>query len=138
MRVVVALGTVVALAFPISASAELNMRPGLWESLMTVGGNQMPPDQKCYLQKDIDALDKFQRGTQPQGSNPCSTSGYGALGNSMSYTLTCEINGKKSISAVTMNYDGNRISGQITGVDGTVTQVLNTRIADCSESSFPN
>jgi uncharacterized protein DUF3617 len=138
MRVVATLGTVVALALPIPAWADLNMQPGLWEALMTVGGNQMPPDQKCYLKKDVDALDRFQRGTEPPGKNPCSASGYGALGNSMSYTLTCVINGKKSISAVTMNYDGTRISGQITGVDGTVTQVLNTRVGDCSQSSFPN
>lgn len=138
MRSVVALSAVIALASPISAHAELNMRPGMWEALMTVGRNQMPPEQKCYLQKDVDALDRFQRGAEPQGKNPCSASGYKALGNSMSYTLTCVINGKKSVSAVAMNYDGSRISGQISGVDGTVTQVLNTRIGDCSESSFPN
>ncbi len=138
MRVVIALCAVVALTAPISARAELNMRPGMWEAIMSVGGNQMPPEQKCYVQKDVDTLDRFQRGTEPPGKNPCSASGYQALGNTMSYTLTCVINGKKSVSAVTLTYDGNRITGEITGVDGTVTQVVNTRTGDCSKSSFPN
>jgi len=121
-----------------SAWAELNMEPGLWEAIMTVGDNRMPPEQKCYLQKDVDALDRFQRGADPSGKNPCSASGYKAIGNTMKYTLTCVINGRKSVSAVTMNYDGIRITGEIAAVDGTVSRVLNSRIGDCSQSSFPN
>jgi hypothetical protein len=136
MRVVAILCAVVALASPIPAWAELNMQPGLWDEAITVAGNPMPPAQKCYLQKDIDALDRFQRGGEPPGKNPCSASGYRALGNTMSYTLTCVINGKKSVSAVSMNYDGARITGDIAGVDGTVSRVINTRVGDCSESSF--
>jgi hypothetical protein len=138
MRAVAILCAVVALAAPIPAWAELNMQPGLWDEVMTVAGNQMPPAQKCYLQKDVDALDRFQRGAEPPGKNPCSTSGYRALGNTMIYTLTCVINGKMSTSAVTMNYDGTRITGEITGVDGTLSRVANTRVGDCSESSFGN
>ena len=137
MRAVATLCAVAALISPISARAELNMRPGMWESLMTVGDNQMPPDRKCYLQKDVDNLDQFQRGGPP-GQNPCSTSGYKATGNAMSYTLTCVINGKKTVSAVTMNYEGDRITGVITGVDGTVSHLINSRTGDCNQSSFGN
>jgi len=134
----IACATAAALVFPISAWADLNMRPGLWEAITTVGGSPMPSEQKCYLQKDIDALDQFQRGAVPPGQNPCSTSDYKALGNTMTYTLTCQMNGKKSVSAVTTTYDGDRISGLIAGIDGTVTEVINTRIGDCTQSSFGN
>jgi hypothetical protein len=127
-----------ALLLPVSASAELNMKPGLWETATTVSGSPMPVEQKCYLQKDIDSLDRFQRGQAPAGQNPCSTSNYKALGNTMTYTLTCQFNGKKSVSAVTTTYDGDRITGLIAGADGTVTQLLNNRIGDCSQSSFGN
>jgi hypothetical protein len=136
MRAIATACAVVAVAWPISARADLNMRPGLWEAIMTVGGNEMPPDQKCYLQKDIDNLDRFQQGKDPPGRNPCTTSGYSALGNTMRYTLTCNINGKKTVSAVTMNYDGTRITGEVTGVDSTRSRLINTRIGDCSQSSF--
>lgn len=138
MRIGVAVGAaLLALALPARAWADLNMRPGLWEAVNTVGGNALPPDQKCYLQKDIDTLDRFQRGQSPPGA-PCTASGYRALGNSMSYTLTCEIAGKKTVSAVTTVYDGDRITGTIAGADGTVSTVTNTRIGDCSQSSFGN
>ena len=135
MRAIPAACAVAALLFPIAAWADLNMQPGLWESTMTVGGNAMRPEQKCYLQKDIDALDKFQRGTDP-GKSPCLASGYKALGNTMSYTLTCQINGQKSISAVTTTYDGDRITGEIAGLDGTVSKLVTTRIGNCTDSSF--
>ena len=136
MRAVATACAVVALAWPISARADLNMEPGLWEAIMTVGGNQMPPDQKCYLQKDVDNLDRFQRGQGPAAGNPCTTSGYNAVGNTMRYTLSCTIKGKKTVSAVTMNYDRTRITGEITSVDGTRSRLINSRIADCSKSSF--
>jgi uncharacterized protein DUF3617 len=136
MRAVAASCALIALLAPIPAWADLNMRPGLWQSIMTVGGNEMPPDQKCYLQKDVEALDRFQRGGEPQGRNPCTASGYRAFGNTMSYTLTCVMQGQKSVSAVTMNYDGDRITGEITAIDGTTSRLVNTRTGDCSESSF--
>jgi uncharacterized protein DUF3617 len=138
MRAVAFICAAVALASPIPAWAELNMRPGLWESVMTVGGNAMPPEQKCYLQRDVDTLDRFQRGQERPEKSPCSASGYRALGNTMSYTLTCQVKGNKTVSAVTTTYEGDRITGEITGVDGTVTRLVNTRIGECSNSSFGN
>ena len=39
MRAVVTACAVVALLSPISAWADLNMVPGQWEAIMTVGGN---------------------------------------------------------------------------------------------------
>jgi hypothetical protein len=136
MRAVAAACAGIVFLSPISARADLNMKPGQWEAIMTVDGNQMPPDQKCYLQKDVDNLDRFQRGQDPPGRNPCATSGYSALGNTMSYTLTCQINGKKTVSAVTMNYDSSRITAEVTGVDGTRSRLVNTRVGDCNASSF--
>ena len=138
MRAIAALCAVAILVAPVSARADLNMRPGMWESVMTVGGNQMPPDRKCYLQKDIEGLDRFQRGTEAPGKSPCSASAYRAFGNSMSYTLTCVINGQRTVSAVTMNYDGDRITGEITPINGPASGLVNTRTGDCSESSFGN
>jgi hypothetical protein len=126
------------LVFPVSAWADLNMQPGLWESTMTVGGNAMPAERKCYLQKDVDTLDRFQRGVATPGGAPCSASNYHELGNTMQYTLTCQIAGKKSVSAVSTTYDGDRITGTIAGIDGTVSTMVNNRIGDCSESSFGN
>jgi Protein of unknown function (DUF3617) len=126
-----------ALLVPVSAWADLNMKPGLWEATMSVGGSPATTEQKCYLQKDVDSLDRFQRGEAPPGQ-ACSTSNYKALGNTMTYTLTCQISGKKSVSAVTTNYDGDRITGLIAGADGTITQLVNTRIGDCTQSSFGN
>ena len=125
------------LLVPVSASAELNMKPGLWEAVMSVAGNPARTEQKCYLQKDVDSLDRFQRGEAAPGQ-ACSTSNYQALGNTMTYTLTCQFNGKKSVSAVTTNYDGDHIIGLIAGADGTITQLTNTRIGDCTQSSFGN
>jgi uncharacterized protein DUF3617 len=138
MRAIAAIAVIVGLAAPVPAWAELNMRPGMWETIMTVGGNQMPPDRKCYLQKDIDALDRFQRGAEPQGKSPCATSAYQEIGNTMSYSLVCVINGQKTISAVTMNYDRDRITGEISPLNGPVSSLINTRTGDCTESSFPN
>jgi len=137
MRIISTACLAAALLVPVSASAELNMKPGLWEAVMSVGGNAAPTEQKCYLQKDVDSLDRFQRGEAAPGQ-ACSTSNYKALGNTMTYTLTCQINGKKSVSAVTTNYDGDRITGLIAGADGTITQLINTRIGDCTQSSFGN
>jgi len=138
MRIISTAGIAGMLMIPVAASAELNMKPGLWEATMTVAGNEMPAEQKCYLQKDVDSLDRFQRGEASPGPNPCSTSNYKALGNTMSYTLTCQFNGKKSVSAVTTSYDGDRITGLIAGADGTITRLVNTRIGDCTQSSFGN
>jgi hypothetical protein len=138
MRVAAAVCAIVVFSSPLSARADLNMRPGLWESIVIVGGNQMPPDRKCYLPKDIDNLDRFQRGVGPAGQNPCAASDYKAVGNVVSYTLTCAIGGKQSVSAITLSYDGERITGDITGLDGTRSRVVNTRTGDCSESSFGN
>src|SRR5690242_21577255 len=70
------------------AWADLNMQPGLWESSTMVGGETRSTEQKCYVQKDVEALEKFQKGQSPLAA-PCRASGYKALGNTTSYTLTC-------------------------------------------------
>lgn len=137
MRPLVASVALVAVLFPVAAQADLNMQPGLWESVMTRAGEQTRPDQKCYLKKDIDALDQFQRGIKTPSQNPCKASNYKAIGNRVQYTMTCQANGQMTVNAVTMVYDATRIIGEIRGVDGTITQVTNTRTGDCSQSSFP-
>ena len=138
MRLAAGVIAFVALLSPITARAELNMQPGLWESIVSVGGNQMPPEQKCYLQKDIRTLDEFQRGISTPSQNPCKASNYRAIGNSMKYSLSCLINGQLTVSAATMIYDGTRITGQVTAVDGTITKIVNTRLGACTKSSFPD
>jgi len=119
------------------AWADLNMQPGLWESSTMVGGETRSTEQKCYVQKDVEALEKFQKGQSPLAA-PCRASGYKALGNTTSYTLTCEMNGNKSVSAVTAIYDGSMIHGSITNADGNVSTFVNSRIGDCGRSSFGN
>ncbi len=137
MRVVFGAVALAALVSPVAARADLNMQPGLWEAIMTRGNTQTPPDQKCYLPKDIVAVDQFQRGIKTPSQNPCRASDFQAIGNRVKYNMTCKINGQLNVSAVTMVYDGTKVTGEISGVDGTVTTVVNTRIGDCTQSSFP-
>lgn len=127
----------VAVLSPVAAQADLNMQPGFWESVMTRGSDQTAPDKKCYLKKDVDALDQFQRGIKTPSQNPCRASNYKAIGNRVQYTMTCKANGQMTVNSVTMVYDATRITGEIRGVDGTITKVVNTRTGDCSQSSFP-
>ena len=136
LLVLSALALALSLAGP--ARADLNMRPGLWEATTTVGGNVLATEQKCYLQKDIDTLEKFQQGTSDTSKSPCTATNYTAVGNRMSYTLVCEVGGKKSVSAITTVYDGEQVNASIAGVDGTISTVQSKRIGDCTESSFGN
>lgn len=130
--------TLLALMPLVPAWADLNMQPGLWESATMVGGETRSTERKCYMRKDIDALEKFQQGQSPPGA-PCTASGYKALGNTMNYTVTCEMNGTKTVSAVTATYGGTVIHGSIASLDGTVSATfVNSRIGGCSESSFGN
>lgn len=126
-----------ALMLPMPAWADLNMRPGLWESATMFGGNTVSTERKCYLQKDILALERFQQGQSPPGA-PCRASGYKAVGNTISYTLNCEIEGRKTVSSVTTIYDGTVIHGSVATADGAVSTIVNSRIGDCSQSSFGN
>lgn len=137
--IVVTFALALWLSSPGHARADLNMRPGLWEATTSIGGNQLATEQKCYLQKDIDTLEKFQQGGPGDLSNaPCKSSNYTAVGNRMTYTLTCEIQGKKSVSVITTIYDGEEVNASIAGVDGTVSRVQSKRIGPCTESSFGN
>ena len=137
MRLLIAAVALAAIVHPVAARADLNMQPGLWESVMTRGSDQTQPDQKCYLKRDVDAVDLFQRGIKTPSQNPCKASDYKAIGNRVQYTMTCRTNGQTTVNSVTMVYDGTRITGEIGSIDGTKTQVVNTRIGDCSQSSFP-
>lgn len=111
------------------------MQPGLWESATMVSGETRSTEQKCYMQKDIDALEKFQKGQSPLAA-PCRASDYKALGNVTSYTLTCQMNGNKSVSAVTAIYDASMIHGRITNADGNVSTFVDSRIGNCGWSPF--
>ena len=70
--------------------------------------------------------------------SPCRASDYKALGNVTSYTLTCQMNGNKSVSAVTAIYDASMIHGRITNADGNVSTFVNSRIGNCGWSPFGN
>ena len=125
-----------AVLSPVAAQADLNMQPGQWEAVMTNAAGQTQPDRKCYLKKDVDAVDLFQRGIKTPSQNPCRASNYKGIGNRVQYTMSCRANGQITVNSVTMVYDATRITGEIRGVDGTITTVVNTRIGDCSQSSF--
>ena len=129
--------TLLAAMLPVEARADLNMQPGLWESATMVGGTTMSTEKKCYLQKDIKALERFQQGESPPGA-PCKATGYKATGNTARYTLTCETEGRKTVSSVTMSYEGTVIRGSIETEGSPASTVVNSRIGDCSQSSFGN
>ena len=136
MRSLAAAVALVAVLCPVTARADLNMQPGQWEAVMTRGSSQMAPDRKCYLKKDVEAVDLFQRGIKTPSQNPCRASNYKAIGNRVQYTMSCRANGQITVNSVTMVYDATRITGEIRGVDGTITTIINTRTGDCSQSSF--
>lgn len=139
MKTVVGVGLpLVALMLPALAYAGLNMKPGLWESTTSVQGHTIATDHKCYLQKDVDGLEKFQEGAVPAPHAPCTASGYKASGNTVTYSLTCIFNGQPSNSAVTSVFEGDHTSGTIKGPDGIVNTIASKRIGACSQSSFDN
>ncbi len=125
---------VLSLAFTICAA--LNMKPGLWETTTYISGNKLSTEQKCYLQKDIDSLEKMMRGDPAAQKGPCSNSNFKQSGDTVTYTMTCSFSkGKTSTGTVSGTYNGDTTTGTVVG-SGTTSKIDSKRIGDCSKSSF--
>jgi hypothetical protein len=116
--------------------AALNMQAGLWEITTTINGQKAGVEQKCFLQKDIDDLEKTMKGAAGKADQPCSYSDFKESGNTVTYKMTCRFGGgKPSTSLVTSTYNGNTTSGTITS-SGTVITINSKRVGNCTKSSF--
>ena len=116
--------------------AALNMRAGLWEITTTLSGHKVGAEQKCYLQKDIDDLEKMMKGAAGKADQPCSFSDYKESGRTVTYKATCRFGGEKpSTSLVTSAYNGDTTTGTIAS-SGAVSTINSKRAGNCSKSSF--
>ena len=119
-----------------AAAAGLNMKVGLWETTMVFQGKKGPSEQKCYLQKDVDFLEKQMRGEVSAPKQPCAFANYKQSGNTVTYTMTCTFTGgKPRTSTVSATYSGDTATGTVTA-NGAVTTIDNKRLGDCTKSSF--
>ena len=123
------------LVLPALAWAKLDMQPGLWEMATQMQGRTLANEQKCYLQKDIDALEKFMQGAVNDPKQPCVNSNYKASGNTVTYTMSCTFSGHKNISDVSATYAGDHTTGTIKA-DGSVSTIASKRLGACNKSSF--
>lgn len=116
--------------------AALNMKAGVWEITTTTSGQKAGVEQKCYLQKDIDNLEKMMKGAVGKGHQPCIYSDYKASGSTVTNKLTCQFGGgKPSTSLVTSTYNGDTTTATITG-SGKEIAVNGKRAGNCTKSSF--
>jgi len=127
--------TLVLAAVTTASAASLKMQPGLWEDAIAAPDGAFHTEQKCYLQKDIDNIEAFQKGALLSPEQSCHASGFKAKGDTITYTLTCKIGGTESTSEITATYAGTTVSGSVTK-DGNVTRLTRRRIGDCTKSSI--
>jgi hypothetical protein len=124
-----------AVSLTAAAAAQLNMQPGLWEDEISAPDGAFHTVQKCYVQKDIDTIDAFQKGAVMSPDQSCRASDYKASGDTVTYMLVCNIDKQQTISQITATYHGTEVSGSVTK-DGNVTRLTRRRIGDCSKSSI--
>jgi Protein of unknown function (DUF3617) len=116
--------------------AALNIKAGLWEITTTIGGQKLGVEQKCYLPKDIDDMEKMLKGATGTAAQPCSYSDYKESGGTITYKMTCRFGGgTPKTSLVTSTYYGDTTTGTITG-SGTVITMNSKRVGNCTKSSF--
>ena len=116
--------------------AALNINPGLWEVTTAMGGQKPGVEKKCYLQKDIDDMEKTLKGAAGKGNQPCIYSDFKESGNTVTNKLTCRFGGGKPITTlVTSTYNGDNTTGTITG-SGAASTVNSKRLGSCTKSSF--
>ncbi|HLY55538.1 MAG TPA: DUF3617 family protein [Stellaceae bacterium] len=123
---------VLGLGLAVAAWGDLNMKPGLWEEVATKADGSHQTKQSCYLAKDIQNTEKFERGEAAAENGACTASEYHRDGNTVTYTLTCTAGGQSSVVAT---YFGDHTAAVITH-GSTVMTVTRKRIGDCSKSSF--
>jgi hypothetical protein len=129
-RVAIA-GVAMGVALAAAAASGPNMLPGVWEETMTAPDGTTQTHQLCFLRKDIDNTDKFQRGLIPAPNGNCKSSDYRASGDEISYSLTCDGRVKK----VTARYAGDHASATVDD-GGQISHITRTRIGDCTVSDF--
>jgi hypothetical protein len=127
--------TVCLWLMPVVAASRLNMKPGLWESTTFMQGNKVGSEQKCYLQKDVDHLEKQMRGEVSEPKQPCTFTNYKQSGDAVTYTMTCTFAGKPSTTTVSATYSGDTTTGTVTG-SGLPSRIDSKRLGDCTKSSF--
>jgi hypothetical protein len=132
-------GLVVAAFVALSPTlyAALNMKAGLWEiTITTQNGQKLGVEQKCYMPKDIDDMEKMLKGAAGKADQPCSYSDYKESGGTVTYKMTCRFGGgTPKTSLVTSTFNGDTTTGTITG-SGTVSTVNGKRVGNCTKSSF--
>jgi hypothetical protein len=112
------------------------VKPGLWEMTTMMGGQKAAVDQKCYLQKDLDDLEKMQKGGAGKPGHPCTYSDYKESGSTASYKMTCQFGGgKPSTSVVTSVLSGDTVTTTTTGA-GMANTMIAKRLGNCAKSSF--
>ena len=104
-----------ALAAGAVGSAPPHMKPGLWETTVSVEMSGMPPGmpqsvppttvQHCYRPKDTKDL----RSTVPKKSN-CAVSDWKETGNTVTWTMKCSGAAAMTMTGK-MTYNGDRYSG---------------------------
>jgi hypothetical protein len=136
MIAIAAVALLAVLAATLTVRAALNMKPGLWETTTYIDGHKINAEKKCYLQKDIDALEKMMRGDPAAQKGPCSDSNFKQSGNTITYTMTCSFSkGKTTTSTVSGTYNGDTTTGTVVG-SGTTSKIDSKRVGDCFKSSF--
>ena len=132
-------GLVVAAFVALSPTlyAALNMKAGLWEiTITTQNGQTLGVEQKCYMPKDIDDMEKMLKGAAGKVDQPCSYSDYKESGGTVTYKMTCRFGGgTPKTSLVTSTFNGDTTTGTITS-SGTVSTVNGKRVSNCTKSSF--
>jgi hypothetical protein len=121
----------------VAADAGLNMKPGLWEIVTITPGHVIGRDRKCYLPKDIAALQSQMRGQLVLPAQPCKFTDYKQTGNTVTYTMICTFaKGQPARSAVTATYAGDSSHGTVTPAQGSPWAIDSRRIDACAKSSF--
>jgi hypothetical protein len=119
----------------LAAYASLNMKPGLWETATIIQGKKASAEQKCYLQKDVDHLEKQMRGEVSEPKQPCVFANYKQTGNTVTVKMTCTFGGKPHPSVLSATYNGDTTTGKVIS-DGVATEIESKRLGDCTKSSF--
>ena len=114
--------------------AAVSIKPGMWEMTTIVSGQRTASEQKCFLQKDLDELEKKQRGAPTKEA--CIYSDYKESGKTVTYKMTCKFGGgNPTIILVSTTYNGDTATGTVTS-NGAVSTMNSKRVGNCTKSSF--
>jgi hypothetical protein len=121
----------------LAADAGLNIKPGLWETVTTIQGHVVGTERKCYLPKDVTALQSQMRGQLVLPAQPCKYTDYKQTGNTVTYIMICTFGKAQPVrSAVTATYAGDSSHGTVTPAQGGAWAIDSRRVDTCEKSSF--